>query len=395
MTSSFQTFKIDELQLGMYVHQIAEQKHDVSIKAQGLLLKEETIAGLKEKGVSKVVVDLSKSQHEIAPIKQVQESETAKVLAKTSFENEIAKASRLHDEGKRIQQTLLDLIQENALLGKHVPKDFSKDIVDSIYRNPNALLCMTKIREKDEYLIEHSLNVSILLAHFGREFGMDRADIDELAYAGFLHDLGKIKVPDNILHKPGQLTDDEMEIMKLHVTYGAETLQDIGVDSGIVQTVCEHHERLDGKGYPAGKPDNEISLHGRMIAIVDVYDALTADRVYKAGMSSQKALKIILEGCPHKYDEYLVNLFIKCVGIFPVGSLVLLSNQRIAFVLQQNEGNPTKPRVRVFYSANHRHYLESKDINLATERNVEVVKPVMPREYGIDVKALFERSIKQ
>ncbi|WP_026375116.1 HD-GYP domain-containing protein [Aestuariibacter salexigens] len=397
MTSpSLKTVSIDELQIGMYVYEIAEYKSEISIKARGRVLKRDAISTLKKKGVQTLVIDLSKSRH-VTDNERPKEKDNAarKVHTRTSFSAEINRACQLHDEGKLIQQTLLESVKQNSFFDKHVPKDFCSQIVNSINRNPNALLCMTKIREKDEYLLEHSLNVSILLAHFGREFGMDNDDIDELAYAGFVHDLGKIKVPDEILHKPGRLTDEEMAIMKLHVDYGVDVLHEIGIDPGLIQTVSEHHERLDGKGYPAGKSADEISLQGRMIAIVDVYDALTADRVYKPGMSSQKALQILLQDCPHKYDEYLVKKFIKCVGIYPVGSLVMLSNERIAIVLQQHEEQPTKPKVRVFYSAKHRHYLESKDIDLKTESTLKIERPVMASEYNIDTRAFFERSVMQ
>lgn len=275
-----------------------------------------------------------------------------------------------------------------------IPEEFSNNLVGSIDRNPNALLCLTKIREKDDYLLEHSLNVAILLANFAQYIGLEEEIVQELALSGFLHDIGKIKIPDEILHKPGRLTDQEMNIMRDHVIYGIEALREMEIPERMIRTVGEHHERLDGYGYPEGARDDEISYYGRMISIVDVYDALTADRCYKAGMPSQKALQILLKDTPDKYDRELVQKFIKCIGIFPVGSLVKLSDETIAMVVKHNEEAPLKPLVKVFYSLKGNHYLAPEDINLAkTNMKISVDKAVLASDYKIDFNAFFEEKI--
>jgi putative nucleotidyltransferase with HDIG domain len=254
------------------------------------------------------------------------------------------------------------------------------------------LLCLTKIREKDDYLLEHSLNVAILLANFAMFLGMPDEEVNELSYAGFLHDLGKIMIPDEILHKPGRLTDSEMEIMKGHVQHGVDHLCDTDLKPYLIRAVAEHHERLDGLGYPKGAKEDEISTAGRMLAIADMYDALTADRVYKSGMSSQKAFAILMSEAPTRLDIYLVQQFIKCLGVYPVGSLVVLSNERLAIVMHQND-SPMTPLVKVFYSIKQGHYLTPKDIDLSADKSLSIVKAVTASEYNIDINAFFERSI--
>jgi putative nucleotidyltransferase with HDIG domain len=255
-------------------------------------------------------------------------------------------------------------------------------------------MCMTKIREKDSYLLEHSLNVAILLANFGTHVGLDEEQIQELALSGFLHDIGKIKIPDEILHKPGRLNDQEMTIMKDHVYYGTKVLIEMGMPDSIVETIGQHHERLDGYGYPEGLRGNEITAFGRMIAIVDTYDAITADRCYKAGMSSKKALQILLQDAPDKYDEGLVTQFVQCIGIFPAGSLVKLNNQKIAMVLKQHPVHATKPVVKVFYSVRGSHYLEPKELDLAAASNgVKIVDAVIASDYKLDFNKYFNESI--
>lgn len=273
-----------------------------------------------------------------------------------------------------------------------IPKAFSSKLVESVERNPDALLCLTKIREKDDYLLEHSLNVAILLANFAKHLGMTDNEVNELSYAGFLHDLGKIMIPDEILHKPGRLTDEEMDIMKGHVQHGVDHLLETDIQPHLIQAVAEHHERLDGLGYPQGKKGDEISMAGRMLAIADMYDALTADRVYKSGMSSQKAFSILMSEAPTRLDMYLVQQFIKCLGIYPVGSLVLLSNERLAMVMHQND-SPLTPEVKVFYSVKQGHYLTPKDIDLSTDKSLTISKAITASDYNIDINAFFERSV--
>jgi HD-GYP domain-containing protein (c-di-GMP phosphodiesterase class II) len=204
--------------------------------------------------------------------------------------------------------------------------------------------------------------------------------------------LGKIKIPDEILHKPGRLTDSEMDIMKEHVQHGVDYLKGTDISAPLIQAIGEHHERLDGLGYPKGKKDAEISLAGRMLAIADMYDALTANRVYKAGMSSQKAFSILMNEAPTRLDISLVQQFIKCLGVYPVGSLVLLSNERLAMVIEQND-SPLTPVVKVFYSVRNSHYLTPKDIDLSSDKTVKVAKAAIPSDYNIDINAFFERSV--
>ncbi|MFC3094157.1 HD-GYP domain-containing protein [Alteromonas sediminis] len=393
MTNShLKKITIDELAVGMFVHAIADQQGNLSVKTQGRVTKPSVIDGLRRKGVKSLVIDLSKQieDESKAPAPEPAPEEDKKTV---SFEQEIGKANTLHKQGKHLQKTLLRAVQKGLPFDEQIPREFTQSMVGSIDRNPDALMCLTKIREKDEYLLEHSLNVAILLANFGKSVGMSIQAVEELALAGFLHDLGKIKIPDDILHKPGRLTDEEMDVMRDHVKYGVETLEKEGIDKSLIRTVSEHHERLDGKGYPAGKSGEKISQEGRMIAIADVYDALTADRVYKAGMPSQKALQILLKDSPHKYDHDLLQKFIKCMGIYPVGTLVKLTNERVGMVMEQNSDAPLKPIVRMFYSTRGNHYLEPKDLDLNSSTTVRIEKPVVASEYKLDTKQFFERSV--
>ncbi|MBU3003435.1 HD-GYP domain-containing protein [Paraglaciecola arctica] len=387
------TFDIDELEEGMFVDSIAKQQGTFKITSRGRVNSKEAIKQLKNKGILSVVVDMSKQlkSEVVEPETPEQEPEAP---VEISFEEELEVATKLHTKGKQIQKTMLESISKKLPIDIAIPEAFTNNLVSSIDRNPNALMCMTKIREKDTYLLEHSLNVAILLANFGSHVGLAEEQVQELALSGFLHDIGKIKIPDHILHKPGRLTDQEMTIMKDHVYYGTKVLIEMGIPESIVETIGQHHERLDGYGYPDGLRGDEITQFGRMIAIVDTYDAITADRCYKVGMSSKKALQILVQDSPEKYDGELVKQFVQCIGIFPVGSLVKLNNEKIAMVLKQHPVHGTKPVVKVFYSIRGNHYVEPKEVNLATVSNgVKIVDAVIASDFKLDFNKYFNESI--
>ena len=388
----FKNIGIEELRPGMYVQGIIEQRGNMKIKSQGKVTSKAAIEELKKQGIIELMIDPSKEfvpdpepEDEFLPEPEAPKEEVA-------FDAEVGKAKSLHDKGKGLQKRLMDSVAKGLPIDISIPTEFTENLVGSIDRNPNALMCLTKIREKDSYLLEHSLNVAIILANFANHMGLPEAEVQELALSGFLHDIGKIKIPDEILHKPGRLTDQEMNIMRDHVYYGVRTLEQMEMPERIIRTMAEHHERLDGYGYPDGARGEEISFFGRMIAIVDTYDAITADRCYKPGMPSQKALKILLQDSPDKYDRDLVQRFIKCVGIYPVGSLVKLNNEQVGMVIKQRDDKPLKPVVKIFYSIRGGHYMAPKDVDLATSQ-YEVEKAVVASEFGLDFNRFFNEKI--
>lgn len=380
------------------MHEILVQSGNLHIKSKGKVTSQDTISKLKQQGIQRLRIDQSKAfqpenddTHE--PLIQSQIEQPVKSVS-VSFEDEIVRAQKLYADGRGIQKRLLSEVGRGLPIDIDIPRAFSQQLVASIHRNPNALMCISQLREKDAYLLEHSMNVAILLANFAKHLNLPEEQIMDLTYAGFLHDMGKIKVPDEILHKPGKLTDQEMNVMRDHVVFGMEALQNVAIPAHIIRTVGEHHERLDGHGYPEGKRGDEISQPGRMIAIVDTYDAITADRCYKAGLPSQRALQILLKDSPEKYDETLVQQFIKCVGIYPVGSLVLLSNEQLGMVIKQHEDTPLTPQIKVFYSVAGSYFIAPKDVDLARPgTKISIKKAIKAEDYGIDFHRYFKESI--
>ncbi|MCV2403428.1 HD-GYP domain-containing protein [Marinomonas sp. C2222] len=401
-TSDIRTISINQLKPGMYVHDIIKQRGKMQIKSRGKVKNLDIVQQLKKKGILQLKIDLSKAfDPETGELinankaQQADESTIKKTITKhINFDVELTRAAKLHEQGKTIQREMLDNIANDLPVNIDIPKEFSDNLVGSIDRNPNALMCLSKIREKDSYLMEHSLNVAILLANFAKFLDLPKEEVEELALTGFLHDIGKIKVPDNILHKPGRLTDNEMTVMRKHVIWGTKTLNKMEMPERIIRTMGEHHERLDGGGYQQGKSEDEISKFGRMIAIVDTYDAITADRCYKAGMPSKKALKILLEDSPSKYDLELVRQFIKCIGVYPVGSLVRLNNQQVAMVVSQNSKSPLLPAVKIFYSLRSKIFITPRNVNLAAKNEeLEIESEVLASDLGMDFNRFFNENI--
>lgn len=305
---------------------------------------------------------------------------------KVSLKDERGKAEKLHSQAKEMIGGVLEDVKNGKGIDAQVITNMAEELSASLDRNSNALSCLSRIREKDAYLLEHSVNVGIMLGIFAKSLKMERAIISELVTGGILHDIGKILVPDEVLNKPGKLEAEEWEEMKRHVTYGEKVLDQTEGLSDLVRSICRlHHERLDGSGYPRNLKHEEISLYGRMSSIVDVYDAITADRVYHKGMAPNDALKKLIEWSVFHLDKELVYAFIRCVSVYPVGTVLELSNGRAGVVIESNPAQPKRPLLRVFYNIRHQHYIEPYTLDLASGRTEEtVIGTIDTRGWGIN-----------
>jgi putative nucleotidyltransferase with HDIG domain len=239
-------------------------------------------------------------------------------------------------------------------------------MVDSIFRQQDALIPLARLKTHDEYTFQHSVSVCALMVAFARGLKLSRDIIKEIAIGALLHDVGKAKVPDSILNKPAKLTDAEFTKMKSHVVQSIIILQNTpGISQIALDVAGQHHERFDGTGYPNKLKGDEISLYGQMGAIVDVYDAITSERVYHKGMPPTEALKKLLEWSKFHFNPEMVQTFIRTLGIYPSGSLVRLNSNRLGIVLEQHAEKMLQPRIKVFYHAEKHYYLPPEEIDLA------------------------------
>jgi len=212
------------------------------------------------------------------------------------------------------------------------------------------------------------------MVSLGRQLGLDDDQCRDAGMAGMLHDLGKAAMPQEILNKPGKLTNEEFDIIKTHPLRGYEMLLDSTNVSDGAKDVCRHHhERMDGTGYPDAMPGDKISLLARMGAVCDVYDAVTSDRPYKAGWDPAHALSQMATWKGH-FDNAVFQSFVKSVGIYPTGSLVKMRSGRLAVVLEQNATTLTKPRVKIFFSTKAGLPLEPQVLDLSSSQVVDQIE---------------------
>ena len=380
---------VNQLQPGMYVLAIASQTGAMEIAQTGLVTNRQQVDALIRRGVLTVRVDLARSK--LPGIEQVVSPSPAHSAGSArpagSGEGRELKIRRLYQEARELQGKFIRHLKAGEPIDITPLAAVAEEMVDTMFTHGDAMLCLARIRAKDAYLMEHSMNVAILLANFGRYLGLERNVLKELTLGGLLHDVGKIMTPDEVLNKPGKLPDEEFGVMRQHVVHSYDILSNTaGITPTMLEVAANHHERLDGTGYPQRLKGDQLSLYTRMSGIVDVYDAVTADRVYKQGMQPTQAFRILLKGIDQHFDAELVTKFIKCMGVYPVGTLVQLSNQRLAVVMQRNEQQPLKPVVKVIYHATQRHYLEVQWLDLARNGGQESIESTVdPKEFGINL----------
>ncbi len=288
---------------------------------------------------------------------------------------------------KRAGKSVGEILKQ-ARLGKAVDVAQTvpviEDITSSIDRNASALVSFVRLKEADEYTYLHSVAVCALMINLGRQLLFDDSEIGELATAGLLMHVGKTALPVELLTKPSSLTAQEMALVRQHPIRGHEILSRAKGVSDVVLDVCKHHhEQIDGHGYPYGLRGDSISLHARMAAVCNVYDARTSNRPYKQAEEPAEVLSDMFKA-KHQFDESVLSAFIRSVGIYPIGSLVRLKSGRLAVVVEQNEENLTRPLVRVFYSVVKRAGLPYQDIDLATDGGDEILSRERPERWGFN-----------
>ncbi len=258
---------------------------------------------------------------------------------------------------------------QDIRLGKNVESEKVKRVVqkmaDSIFRNPDALASLTRIKGYDEYTFVHSINVCILCLTLGRHVNMERESLEQIGIGALLHDAGKMKIPSYILKKPGKLTATEFAEIKKHPIYSIEILEKTGGLSEESKLVAlQHHERYAGHGYPFSLKGEEIRKSAQVAAIADVYDAITTARCYKQAISPYEALQEMYLSANRDFNQFLMEKFIQCMGIYPIGTLVLLNTQEIGIVCSVNHQELLRPNVLLLFKDPKERYRWPRVVSL-------------------------------
>ena len=309
---------------------------------------------------------------------------------KTSVEEELGQAYEVEIEAKNALVTIL----EDARLGKSVSTAEAKKVVtgmvESVIRNPDAMIILAQLKNADEYTVLHSLRVCTLALVFGRHLEMSREELNLLGIGALLHDVGKMKVPNDILNKPGKLTAEEFEIMKSHVPEGVKIVEKAhGIHPLSLEVVARHHERYSGSGYIKGLSGDAIKPFGMISAIVDCYDAITSDRVYRPGMTTHDTLTKMYEWRTRDFHPGLVEQFIQCMGIYPIGSLVEMNTGAVGVIVTINRERRLQPKVFLILNRDKHPYAQPMLIDLMKSQHdskgvkLEISKVLPSGTYGI------------
>ncbi len=361
---------------------------------QGYEISEAFIATLKERGISRVNVSRAVADELIEEsvlgyspgagavdidlsLEEIREAETG-IFEKANIESAVE--PKILSE---VTECVTDVFTRIAEGGKLDITDLKRPLTEMIQqaiKRPNAAVKLLDVAHYDEYTFRHSVNVALLFLALARDvYPMHR--LMNLVIGAVLHDIGKTRIPMSILNKPGKLTTAEFELVKSHASMGAEILKQHG---GFVKEVIEiahfHHERWDGTGYPKGLKGEQIEKHVQIAAVCDVYDALTTSRSYKTKMDFYSAMNIIASNSGTHFSREAVALMVRKIGLYPVGSFVLLSNDQIAVVKQTDEIKIIRPIVCTLFEADGKPVSPPREIDLGRVDDVAIVRGLPVQE---------------
>ncbi|MBJ7552783.1 HD-GYP domain-containing protein [Marinomonas spartinae] len=310
-----------------------------------------------------------------------------KKLAPTSFNDEVIKALKLFEDGYLLLREQTDIVKTGSPLDMDKLRAFCQRLMQSHTRNSFALLAIRHIKDASTYLEQHAMGAAVLGIHFAKALALSEPYIEAIALGGLLFDFGRFRLPMAISHKAGKMTEAEFDLFRKHITFGEQMFkQSDGIPKVAYQMLIDHHERVDGAGYPHGKQDQEISVYGKIAGIIDAYDALTSEQVHKQSMGPLRARRQLVKEAGLAFDKSLLGVFLKSIGRIPVGSCIVLSNGRVGFVLTLS-ASLEPALVRQVYSLTHKSFITVSDIDLSkpgySQESTKIVKDIAPQSLGI------------
>jgi HD-GYP domain-containing protein (c-di-GMP phosphodiesterase class II) len=372
---------VGELKFGMYIAELDRPWTDTPFVFQGFILGTKPQLDALKKYCSSVVVDFDRSETHDEP------RDARKAYPeKASVEHEFEAAGAAMAVSESMMREVIASVRVGRTLDAERLRSAVTTMTESVLRNPDALLLFAQLRDKGEYTVSHALDVAVYMITFGRFLQLEQGQIEFLGYLGLLQDIGKLRLPLQLLEKRDRLTVEEFERAKLHVSYSVEILRATpGLPPDLARLASLHHERHDGSGYPKHLRGPEIGMIGSIAAIVDTFDALTVKRPYASPIAPSAALNMLYKWRGVFFDSSLVEQFIRCIGIFPVGSVVELNSGEVGVVISQNMAKRLLPRVMLVRDAAGNPMRPHKLLDLSREPKISPDEPYRIRrtlEYG-------------
>lgn len=342
--------KIEDIKAGMYLVEITEHwRKRLSLNKNMYVEDESLIETLRKEGIKEILIDPTKS------------IDLSKKTVKDSFE-------KANDVRERVGEVVNEVF-EDFKNGKPVSIEKSSEVMESVVdlatENKFALAGLIAMQKKGQYFLDHAISSSVLMVACCDTLGYDSKKQQEMGLGAMLHDIGMVKVPTHIINKPGKLTPDEQRILREHVVHGYNMLKDVpNIPESTLLMAYQHHERIDGSGYPRGLKGTQVAEHIQLLGIIDTYDAATSFKGYKNKISHKQALSEIMVKYKNQFSTDLVNTFVQSVGIFPLGSIVELANGVMGIITEIEMGNLVHPKLRIIYDPKQGGLIKPYDMDL-------------------------------
>lgn len=408
-----QPFPTDQLSVGMYVSKLDRPWLETPFLFQGFHIESDEVIEQLRRYCDYVYVDVQRSDHTITlPKSAVRSNDSGKKAAASDTPSqapktpsareemddtallrvEIPNAKKAHDETSEILEKVFSKIRSGESPEIKTVQQTLDPMIDSVMRNEDALSWLTRMKKKDDYVYDHSLASSVWAMIFGKHLGISKTDLSVLAMGAIFMDVGKTKVPSQLLTKQDPLNADEMEQIKEHVRFGVDIVSAIeGIDPRVVEMVQSHHERYNGTGYPQGLSGTSIPIFARIAGIIDTYDAMTTPRPYAEPVSTYAAIRELHKLAGVEFPAEVVEQFVQAIGVFPVGTLVELNTGEVGVVVAQNRVRRLRPKVMLILDRDKEKLSDFSIVDLrnqladqVSENSLWIEDGLAPGAYGID-----------